>query len=115
MCLFTVFVGTEEADPLVVVEMVVEVARHLCWEAGTRWSCAILRTGRGRSRADRQDETEAAATREEVGIRMTFYQVSENRRKGRAWRVFPKKEGISGGMDEMMSLQKSLSEMFVLY
>lgn len=83
MCLFTVFVGTEEADPLVVVEMVVEVARHLCWEAdGTRWSCAILRTGRGRSRADRQDEIEVAATREEVGIRMTFYQVSENRRKG---------------------------------
>lgn len=39
LCLFTVFVGTEEADPLGVAEMVAEVARHLFWvaeEADTR-------------------------------------------------------------------------------
>lgn len=81
LCLFTVFVGTEEADPLVVVEMAAEVARDLCWavkEADTRWSRATLRAGRGRSLADRQDEKEVAAARdEEVGIRITFHQVEE--------------------------------------
>lgn len=64
-----------------VVEMVVEVARDLCWAiegTDTRWSRATLSAGRGRSRADRQDEREVAAARdEEAGIRITFHQVEE--------------------------------------
>lgn len=90
--------------------MVVEVARDLCWAVekadDARWSRATLRAGRGRSRADRQDEREVAAARdEEAGIRITFHQ-AEGKNDGGSVAVFPKKVGISDalkvdGMDEM--------------
>lgn len=85
-----------------VVEMVVEVARDLCWaveEADARWSRATLRAGRGRSRADRQDEREVAAARdEEAGIRITFHRAEGKNDGGRSVAGFPKKAGISDAL-----------------
>lgn len=76
LCLFTVFVGTDEAEPAAGDEIAVEAERvarrDFCWaieKADTRGSCAT----RGTEWESRRDVREAVVARdEEAGIRITM-------------------------------------------